>query len=113
VAAPEATGAVEVAPEVELERLTQKWASTEEADYFSVLGLPRTAGTEEVQRAHARLAAEFDPLRYVGHPDPEVPARAARLQTLLDEAAQALSDERLRHAYARSLVDVEGASRAT
>ena len=33
-------------------------AATEEADYFSVLGLPRTAGTEEVQRAHARLAAE-------------------------------------------------------
>lgn len=104
-------GPPDVAPEVELERLREKFVATEDADYFSVLGLPRTAGTEEVQRAHARLAAEFDPLRYVGHPDPEVPARAARLQTLLDEAAQALSDERLRHAYARSLVDAEGGSR--
>ncbi len=102
----------EVAPEVELERLEKKWAASLEADYFSVLGLPRTAGTEEVQRAHARLAAEFDPLRYAGHPDPEVPARAIRLLTLLDEAAQALGDERLRQAYARSLVDGEGGSRA-
>jgi hypothetical protein len=108
---PEAASAEEAAPELELQRLQQKWASTEEADYFSVLGLPRTAGTEEVQRAHARLSAEFDPLRYVGHPDPEVHGRAARLLTLLDEAAQALGDERLRQAYARSLVDAEGVSR--
>ena len=109
---PESPAPSEVAPEVELERLEKKWAATEEADYFSVLGLPRTAGTEEVQRAHARLAAEFDPLRYAGHPDPEVPARATRLLTLLDEAAQALGDERLRQAYVRSLVDGEGGSRA-
>ena len=114
VVPPEAAHAPEVAPEVELERrLEAKWASAEEADYFTVLGVPRTAGTEEVQRAHARLVAEFDPLRYAGHPDPEVPVRAARLQTLLDEAAQALTDERLRTAYARSLVDGEGGSRAT
>jgi CheY-like chemotaxis protein len=112
VTASEANEAAEVDPEVELQRLKQKSAATEEADYFSVLGLPRSAGTEEVARAHARLAAEFDPLRYVGHPDPEVPARAARLQTLLDEAALALSDERMRAAYARSLVDAEGGSRA-
>jgi len=111
VTAPEAPSVPELDSEVELQRLAQKTAATEEADYFSVLGLPRTAGTEEVQRAHARLAAEFDPLRYAGHPDPEVPARAARLQSLLDEAAQALGDERLRHAYARSLVDGEGGTR--
>jgi hypothetical protein len=113
VAAPAAAPHPEVPPEVELERLEAKWAASEEADYFSVLGVPRSAGTEEVQRAHARLAAEFDPLRYAGHPDPDVSARAARLQTLLDEAARALTDERLRIAYARSLVDGEGTSRAT
>ncbi len=113
VAAPQAPSGQEVDPEVELQRLQQKWAATEEADYFSVLGLPRSAGTEEVLRAHARLAAEFDPLRYAGHPDPDVSQRAAQLQTLLDEAAQALGDERLRHAYARSLVDAEGGSRVT
>lgn len=103
----------EPSADLELRRLDAKWASAVEADYFSVLGLPRTAGTEEVQRAHARLAREFDPLRYAGHSDPEVPARAARLHTLLDEAAQALSDDRLRAAYARSLVDAEGSSHAT
>ncbi len=111
VSAPETAAAPAVDPGLELERLQQKWLAAEEADYFSVLGLPRSAGTEEVQRAHARLAAEFHPLRYAGHPDPEVPARAARLQTLLDEAASALGDERLRQAYARSLVDSEGTTR--
>ncbi len=112
VTVPPQPAAAAVDPGVELERLQQKWTAAEEADYFSVLGLPRTAGTEEVQRAHARLAAEFHPLRYAAHPDPEVPARAARLATLLDEAAAALGDERLRVAYARSLVDAEGGSRA-
>ena len=111
VAAPAVAATPAVDPALELQRLQQKWTAAEEADYFSVLGLPRTAGTEEVQRAHARLAAEFHPLRYAGHPDPAVPARAARLQTLLDEAASALSDERLRQAYARSLVDAEGGTR--
>jgi CheY-like chemotaxis protein len=113
IAPPEQPPAPEATPEVELARLAAKWAASEEADYFTVLGLPRTAGTEEVQRAHARLAADFDPLRYAGHPDPEVPAQAARLVSLLDEAARALSDERLRTAYARSLVDAEGGSRVT
>ncbi len=112
VPAPAPAPASAVEPGVELERLRQKWTAAEEADYFSVLGLPRTAGTEEVQRAHARLSAEFHPLRYAGHPDPEVEARAARLATLLDEAAAALGDERLRLAYARSLVDAEGGTRA-
>ena len=113
VRAPEVEPVPEASAARELQRLDAKWAAASEADYFAVLGLSRSAGTEEVQRAHARLAQEFDPLRYAGHPDPDVPARAARLQTLLDEAAQALSDERLRQAYARALVDSDAGSRAT
>ncbi|HMK71872.1 MAG TPA: response regulator receiver protein, partial [Myxococcaceae bacterium] len=113
VPVPEGERPPEPSPDLELRRLEAKWAAAMEADYFSVLGLPRTAGTDEVRRAHARLAREFDPLRYAGHSDPEVPARAARLSSLLDEAAQALSDERLRAAYARSLVDAEGGTHAS
>ena len=89
--------------EVAAARLEARWAQVEDADYFTVLGLPRHAGTDEVARAFARLSAEYDPLRWSGHPDPRVQARAERMQALLSEAARALSDDTLRTAYARSL----------
>ena len=89
--------------EVAAARLEARWAQVEDADYFTVLGLPRSAGTDEVTRAFARLSAEYDPLRWSGHPDPRVQARAERMQALLSEAARALSDDGLRSAYARSL----------
>jgi CheY-like chemotaxis protein len=89
--------------EVAAARLEARWAQVEDADYFTVLGLPRSAGTDEVTRAFSRLSAEYDPLRWTGHPDPRVQARAERMQALLSEAARALSDDGLRNAYARSL----------
>jgi len=89
--------------EVAAARLEARWAQVEDADYFTVLGLPRNAGTDEVARAFARLSAEYDPLRWSGHPDPRVQVRAERMQALLSEAARALSDDTLRSAYARSL----------
>jgi hypothetical protein len=91
--------------EVAMARLEARWSQAEEADYFAVLGLPRSAGSDEVTRAFARLSAEYDPLRWSGHPDPRVQARAERLQTLLAEAARALTDDTLRTAYARSLAE--------
>ena len=91
--------------EVAAARLEARWAQVEDADYFTVLGLPRNAGTDEVARAFARLSAEYDPLRWSGHPDPRVQVRAERMQALLSEAARALSDDTLRGAYARSLGD--------
>ena len=89
--------------EVAAARLEARWAQVEDADYFTVLGLPRHAGPDEVARAFARLSSEYDPLRWSGHPDPRVQARAERMQALLSEAARALSDDGLRSAYARSL----------
>jgi len=91
--------------EVAAARLEARWSQVEDADYFAVLGLPRNAGPDEVARAFARLSAEYDPLRWSGHPDPRVQARAERMQALLSEAARALTDDGLRNAYARSLGD--------
>ncbi|HUM11747.1 MAG TPA: hypothetical protein VLT82_12425 [Myxococcaceae bacterium] len=101
--APSAEDARAETVEVAAARLEARWAQVEDADYFTVLGLPRNAGTDEVARAFARLSAEYDPLRWSGHPDPRVQARAERMQALLSEAARALSDDGLRSAYARSL----------
>ena len=77
----------------------------QEADYFTILGLTRNAGTEEVQRAFERLSEEFDPIRFSGHTDPSLQQRAAVVSRLLEEAARALEDDARRAEYARHLLD--------
>jgi hypothetical protein len=95
----------ELPPELDVRRLESKFEEVQEADYFTVLGLARTAGSEEVKRAYELLAAEFHPLRFAGHPDPALQHRAQQIRSVLSEAAQALGDDRLRAEYARSLLD--------
>lgn len=92
-------------PELDVRRLEAKFEEIQDADYFAVLGLARSAGGEEVKRAYELLAAEFHPLRFAGHPDPALQHRAQQIRTVLAEAAQALGDDRLRSEYARSLLD--------
>jgi len=91
--------------ELDVRRLEAKFEEIQDADYFTVLGLPRGAGSEEVKRAHALLTTEFHPLRFAGHPDPALQHRAQQISTALTEAARALADDRLREEYARSLLD--------
>jgi hypothetical protein len=92
-------------PTLELERLDAKFREVQEADYFAILGISRAAGGEEVQRAFERLSAEFDALKYAGHPDANVHHRVREIQAALSEAAHVLRDDRLRSSYSRHLVD--------
>ena len=94
-----------VSPHLDVQRLDAKYDQVQEADYFSILGLPRNAGTDEVQRAFERLGAEFDPIRFSGHPDASLQQRAQVVFNLLEEAARALEDDRRRAEYARHLLD--------
>lgn len=100
-----AVAAPEVSGELDAQRLEAKYEEIQEADYFSILGLTRTAGAEEVQRAFERLSNEFDPIRFSGHPDVSLQQRAQRVHALLLEAAKALEDDRRRAEYARHLLD--------
>ena len=95
----------ELPPELDIRRLEAKFEEVQEADYFTVLGLTRTAGGEEVKRAYERLATEFHPLRFAGHPDASLQYRAQQVRDVLSEAARALADDRLRAEYARNLQD--------
>jgi CheY-like chemotaxis protein len=88
-----------------IDRLAAKFDQIQDGDYFSILGLPRSAGGDEVQRAYAALAAEFHPLKFAALPDPSVQHRARQVQEALVEAAHVLQDDRLRKEYARHLVD--------
>ncbi|HSP78738.1 MAG TPA: DnaJ domain-containing protein, partial [Myxococcaceae bacterium] len=102
---PAEASADEVPGELDVRRLEAKYEEVQEADYFTVLGLARSAGSEEVKRAYTLLAAEFHPLRFAGHPDAALQHRAQQVSNALVEAARALSDDRLREEYARSLLD--------
>lgn len=91
--------------DLDLRRLEAKYDEVQDADYFTILGLPRTASSDEVQRAFRRLSEEFDPIKYTGHPDASLQQRAQVVHGLLEEAARALDDERRRAEYARHLLD--------
>jgi DnaJ-domain-containing protein 1 len=91
--------------QLEERRLEAKYEEVQDADYFTILGLPRSAGADEVRRAYERLSQEFDPLRFSGHPDPTLQQRAQVVASLLEEAARALEDDRRRVEYARHLLD--------
>ena len=95
----------EPAGELELRRLESKLAEIRDADYFSILGVPKSAGRDEILRAYEVLAAEFHPLKFAAHPDPDALSRAKLVHSVLEEAAAALRDDRLRAEYARNLVD--------
>jgi CheY-like chemotaxis protein len=93
-----------VAPDIDIKRLDAKYEEVQEADYFTILGLARSAGTEEVARAFRRLTEEFHPLRFANHSDIGLQQRARVVQKSLEEAAHALEDDKRRMEYARHLV---------
>jgi preprotein translocase subunit Sec63 len=94
-----------ISPALDAQRLEAKYDEIQEADYFSILGLKRSAGADEVQRAFERLSTEFDPIRFSGHPDVALQQRAQMVHAMLSEAAKALEDDRRRAEYARHLLD--------
>ncbi|MBL8939519.1 MAG: DnaJ domain-containing protein [Archangium sp.] len=94
-----------VSGDLDVRRLEAKYDEVQDADYFSILGLSRSASSDDVQRAFRRLAEEFDPIKYTGHPDASLQQRAQVVSTLIEEAARALEDERRRAEYARHLLD--------
>jgi hypothetical protein len=91
--------------QLDVQRLEAKYDEVQDADYFTILGLSRAAGSEDVRRAFQRLSQEFDPLRFSGHGDASLQQRAQVVATLLEEAARALEDDRRRVEYARHLLD--------
>ncbi len=88
---------------VERERIVAKRAQILDADYFTVLGVSRDASDHELQRAHARLRADFDgatlePETVAAHGDD-----LAEIRVVLDEALRVLSVRSVRDAYAAHL----------
>jgi len=66
------------------------------ADYYEILGIPRTASSAEVRQAYARLARERHPDRFT---DPVEKDRAQEFFKELTAAFNTLSNDRSRREY--------------
>lgn len=71
-------------------------------DYYSILGVGRTASPNEIRAAYLRLARSHHPDRFKNPAERET---AARRFQLISESFNHLRDERLRREYDRSLED--------
>jgi curved DNA-binding protein CbpA len=70
------------------------------ANYYELLGIAKTATTSDVRKAYARLARERHPDRF---PDPAIKLSAQQAFQEITAAFNALSNDRTRAEYDRSL----------
>jgi hypothetical protein len=85
--------------EIDRARVLARHALVEEADYFQILGVPRTASAHEVRRAHQALMREFAPAALDPVLAVELAAELRAIRTVLDEALRVLGEPGLRERY--------------
>jgi hypothetical protein len=84
---------------VERERILAQHALVQDADYFQVLGIGRDADTDEVVRAHRRLADELRPEKIAPATAVALAREIAAVRRVLAEALRVLGDETMRRSY--------------
>jgi hypothetical protein len=84
-------------------RLAEKLDQVRRADYFTILGLSRTATPHGIRTAADRLVAEMDDPRWALTGDPELAEQLAEIRRVVVEARDVLCDDELRDAYLAGL----------
>jgi CheY-like chemotaxis protein len=90
-------------PSVDLLRLQEKLEQVRRADYFTILGLSRTATPYEIRAGAERLLADLGAGRWAGVSDPGVRERLDEVRRVVSEARDVLTDDELRAAYLQGL----------
>ena len=93
----------QVSAGIDLARVREKLELVRRADYFTVLGLGRTATPHEVRAAADRLAAEFQPERFRGLQEEGLAARLEEIRRVVNDAREVLTDPFLREEYQRGV----------
>ena len=89
--------------EIDRARILARYALVEEADYFQVLGVPRSASTHEVRRAHQALMRELAPAALDPVLAAELSPELGAIRAVLDEALRVLGEPALRERYQTQL----------
>jgi hypothetical protein len=87
---------------VDRSRLEERIRQSQEADYFTLLGLGPEASPYEIRLAHERRRAEIAPERVAALGALDLEDRLRQARYALDEALEILSDDELRAAYRRA-----------
>jgi hypothetical protein len=88
------------------ERVRARLALVQEADYFALLGVPRTATAYDVKRAYLELRRAFEPARALRPSTADLADDLCVIVEVLDEAWEVLRDGARRDRYRRA---IEGA----
>lgn len=85
------------------ERLAAKVAAMRKQDYFEILGVPTTAGREEIKRSYFAMAKEYHPDKHFGSSSAEVRQLAAQIYDLISTAHDTLTDPAERERYVKEV----------
>ncbi len=77
----------------------------EEGDYFSLLGVPRSATAYEIHRAYLELRRGFEPSRVLNAATADLADDLQLIVDVLDEAHDVLRDQSRRERYRRAIED--------
>jgi hypothetical protein len=77
----------------------------EEGDYFSLLGVPRTATAYEIHRAYLELRRGFEPTRVLNAATADLADDLDLIIEVLEEAHDILRDQARRERYRRAIED--------
>jgi hypothetical protein len=90
---------------IDRQRVLAKYALVNEADYFTLLGVRRTASSFEIRRAYESARRDYASDSFPSEVRDELQAEIAEINQLIEEAYQVLRSDELRSSYREHLRD--------
>lgn len=94
----------EVSAEEFIAAVDDLYTQCELADYYSFLGIDRTASVEDIQREYYSIAKRFHPDRHFSFPEYDLKSKLIKITTYATEANNVLCNPVMREKYDRKLL---------